>query len=723
MDSGIYDDPFAAGIPWYDANGQFLPDYSSGLDINYNLEAITVPVVPQVAELEHRLLSQQTLVQTFYEGPKKPKDKEGTINWVEKEPIQIPEAVQNRYNKAAIRIYKQKDHTAEKTFGGVTAMIVDSIQIQSPLIIDAIESILAEVGLRPADKSKVTIKRPFKELYFAYPSILDLAQRRDSHTDLGSHLRVLLNVTDELLSEMSQAIAALHAMKEISYEYLWTIFPKDIIVYSRVDGQDRLYQVVEINRHSGSIACQCVRFDGTVFGMARTHLYISHFTGARAIADLSVYPLGFHPDPNLEKRLAERGRQVLDFQDVCYREYLGIGKNYCDDDEDASETAKYHVTGRIIVDAFGFGRSNPDFEIIVTKINPEKSDESTARRSSEDSEKRRPSPEEQQSNKSEVQARRQLLLLMSPMLAGYSLTLKKWFWMSVDKILPLSWNEDAYDHLVLPVDHKRLLLSFVQSHGQSSKETDDVIAGKGQGLIVLLSGPPGTGKTLTAEAVADKSRRPLQYLHAEDLGTEVASTGKKLTELFDLALEWNSIVLLDEADVFLAKRSTRDKTENGIVSVVLHHLEYYRGIIFLTTNLLSDIDDAVLSRCHIHLPYPPLSIQSRSMLWKKFLSRLQTPPSRSLQHDQALSGQPSRSEVSPVTVNISADGLDLLAAWKLNGREIKNVVKTAHLWCCHSNSELTVANIEAAIGVTAPFAYKPGTEGDVSTSSKRQRLL
>ena len=92
-------------------------------------------------------------------------------------------------------------------------------------------------------------------------------------------------------------------------------------------------------------------------------------------------------------------------------------------------------------------------------------------------------------------------------------------WLSIDKVRPLSWNEDAYDHLVFPADHKSLLLSFVKNHKQSSKQIDDVIAGKGklnqilasniatymtfylgQGLIVLLSGPPGTGKTLTAEA-------------------------------------------------------------------------------------------------------------------------------------------------------------------------------------------------------------------------------
>lgn len=297
-----------------------------------------MPVVPQVAELEHTVPNQSILVQTFYEGPKKARDKkhEDIINWVEKEPVQVPEAVKNRYDQAAIRIYKIKDKSAEKTFGGVTAMKVDFIQIQSLLIIDAIESILDEVGLRPADKSKVKIKTPFKELYFAYPSISRLAHRQDLDTDLKSQLSVLLKVMDELLSDMSQAISALQRKKKISFEYLWTIFPKDIIVYSRVDDQDRLYQVVATNQYSGWIACQYVQFDGSIFGMTLTVLYIDRFDGARSISDLSVYPIGFHPDPNLEKRLAERGRQTLDFQDICYREYSGVGreKSYADDDDD-----------------------------------------------------------------------------------------------------------------------------------------------------------------------------------------------------------------------------------------------------------------------------------------------------------------------------------------------------------------------------------------------------
>ena len=72
-----------------------------------------------------------------------------------------------------------------------------------------------------------------------------------------------------------------------------------------------------------------------------------------------------------------------------------------------------------------------------------------------------------------------------------------------------------------------------------------MIVGKGQGLVSLLSGPPGTGKTLLAEAVADRTRRPLYYLHAEELGTKADVLGEKVKTVFEMATEWNAVILLD----------------------------------------------------------------------------------------------------------------------------------------------------------------------------------
>ena len=52
------------------------------------------------------------------------------------------------------------------------------------------------------------------------------------------------------------------------------------------------------------------------------------------------------------------------------------------------------------------------------------------------------------------------------------------------------------------------------------------------------------------------------------------------------------ILLLDEADVFLHKRSMTDLMQNALVSVFLRQLEYYQGILIMMTNMMKQIDPA-----------------------------------------------------------------------------------------------------------------------------------
>lgn len=93
---------------------------------------------------------------------------------------------------------------------------------------------------------------------------------------------------------------------------------------------------------------------------------------------------------------------------------------------------------------------------------------------------------------------------------GFNLTTKKWLDLNVDQIGPVVWNDKAFESLVLDKDRKtkELITALVSKQISSSKSTD-VIAGKGNGLILLLHGGPGTGKTLTAEGVAELAKKPL----------------------------------------------------------------------------------------------------------------------------------------------------------------------------------------------------------------------
>jgi SpoVK/Ycf46/Vps4 family AAA+-type ATPase len=185
---------------------------------------------------------------------------------------------------------------------------------------------------------------------------------------------------------------------------------------------------------------------------------------------------------------------------------------------------------------------------------------------------------------------------------GYSPKLKKWLDFFVDEVTEIEWNTNAFDQLALPGDQKELILAFSESQLKGSA-FDDVISGKGKGIICLLSGPPGVGKTLTAEAVAENLRVPLHTLSSGDLGCQPGKIENELSQTLKLVARWNAILLLDECDIFLEKRSVYNLERNTIVSIFLRVLEYYEGILFMTTNRINDSDVAVHSRIHVSLEY------------------------------------------------------------------------------------------------------------------------
>ena len=131
---------------------------------------------------------------------------------------------------------------------------------------------------------------------------------------------------------------------------------------------------------------------------------------------------------------------------------------------------------------------------------------------------------------------------------------------------------------------------MIKTQGKGRDLFDDIIQGKGKGMSILLSGPPVIGKTLTAEAVAEIFQKPLYTISAGDIGSENSRVEKHLSTVFRMVVKWNAVVLLDEADVFMEQRSSSDLERNRLVSIFLRILEYYEGILFLTTNRISNID-------------------------------------------------------------------------------------------------------------------------------------
>lgn len=194
----------------------------------------------------------------------------------------------------------------------------------------------------------------------------------------------------------------------------------------------------------------------------------------------------------------------------------------------------------------------------------------------------------------------------------------------------LNGQKSGFDDLVIPPGYKKTVKALVKSHTLGSRPESrgrqqiDLIRGKGKGLIILLHGVPGVGKTSTAESVASYTGRPLFPITCGDIGQTAYDVEKNLEAIFLLARKWGCVLLLDEADVFLAKREKGGNNidRNALVSVFLRTLEYYSGILFLTTNRIGSFDEAFKSRIHISLYYAPLDEGQTFKVWVTNLNRL-----------------------------------------------------------------------------------------------------
>ncbi|OZJ06061.1 hypothetical protein BZG36_01088 [Bifiguratus adelaidae] len=237
-----------------------------------------------------------------------------------------------------------------------------------------------------------------------------------------------------------------------------------------------------------------------------------------------------------------------------------------------------------------------------------------------------------------------------PALVGFSFTAKAWGHVLVSGIEPIKFHDDAFDRLVLAEERKQLIRALVRFGSEADAE--DIIGGKRGRSVFLFHGPPGVGKTLTAEAIAEVLHRPLYYVTMGELGIAPDDMERRLGDVLELCADWNAITLLDEADVFLEKRSISDLVRNSMVCVMLRLLEYHPGILFLTTNRVRNFDPAFESRVTIALRYEPLSPEARVQIWRNLLERASISISGDVNHEN-------------------------LAKHVMNGRQIKNAVRLA----------------------------------------------
>ncbi|THG94989.1 hypothetical protein EW026_g6583 [Hermanssonia centrifuga] len=491
-----------------------------------------------------------------------------------------------------------------------------------------------------------------------------------------SHLTYFLDFIGKEYENTLTTLGSLLEERKISFAFVWGAFlPGTILITTcGITGEPLAVRLRTCVRQCAThreaehwaLKCEFVDVNKGLPGYAKLVVKIYDFPGAKSITDLPAFPMNPYVEENqrgeLYERLIKRGQRLWDLSSRSWSH-----NNYNAIAYSAVGASKINVKSRIVLDReryiqYAYGDPLPtvkrdlDRKSLDQKILSAKAD---ARR---------------------VDMSVDELLLMPAELYGFSLGDRKWLVFNVEDVDDIHWNLEAFEYLDLLDDKKEIVQTLIESHTQKAAIFDDFVPGKGLGLIFALHGPPGVGKTLTAEATSEVARSPLYMVGAGDLGTTAHELDGALTTIFTLASAWKAIVLIDEADVLLERRDVHDLVRNSMVAVFLRQLEYYTGILILTTNRLGTIDHAMKSRIHMSLHYDPLSMETRSRLWQAFLKKA------GLQ-----SGEDNI---------VDAELMKELCQRPLNGREIKNTIKTATIFASYHGRAVGVRDVLRIVQTT-----------------------
>ncbi|KAK4696280.1 hypothetical protein P7C71_g1599, partial [Lecanoromycetidae sp. Uapishka_2] len=600
-----------------------------------------------------------------------------------------------------------------------------SIEILSPVFPDLLEDVSQYHSDVALVDGELRLTEPLMVLFHNRKRLTDIADgtidKSVEYTAQGQeHAKFILDFMRTDFPDVTKKYDELESASPsglISYPELWMLYKPGTIVYTTENGEHEAFVIESIRgmqkrqrgqsgRHGYTrldLVCWSIDYDGEIFGRVWSTHCILAFHDAREIKSLDLVPEKFLPEAaKIKSSLISRGKNFWLLQGQKYREYTGEMWSQNDNSEEAVRVMVDHLTYQrrnswpITIDRKRgpsqaqsknwrdnrFIRDN-DRSGRRYRISPNRYDEdyySPERVEDRDDLNRGQRKEPYKRFKTDRPPHRadsnfnrydvlqpteeldELAMLLCPQqVHGYCLRDRLWKNLNVTQLRDVSFRANAWDRLVLDAEYKDIVRAMVSSYIDKTAMLDDLVAGKGVGLCALLHGPPGSGKTLTAECVAESFEKPLYQVTCGDIGTDPEGLEERLEEIFDYAHTFGAVLLLDEADIFLQDRDYQNLERNALVSIFLRTLEYFKGVLFLTTNRVGIFDQAFQSRIHVTLGLPSLDQDRRISVWSIFMQDLAS---------KGVIGEDRYVELMRlVKEKWSKD--------KLNGRQIRNAVRTS----------------------------------------------
>ncbi|KAL7943263.1 P-loop containing nucleoside triphosphate hydrolase protein [Trichoderma barbatum] len=585
--------------------------------------------------------------------------------------------------------------------------------INSDHLINALRAVIRYYPNVSLNGKTVQISAPYRVLYHHRHELSEYRDNQPAEHGVEyaettvKHIDILLKFLDENLKDEVSKEEERHklATPTATFDYFWLLLKPGEVIYTKkydIWTPTVISSVSAGNRSHGSpdnyrISCWLLESNGIKVGRFMESYVVTPWPGEQAISNLSVIPAAFWKEDlaaqgglTMREKLIQEGKLYWELlKRPTYMEYDGLLVNSGSGSRLPGGSTGF-MNGRVICDASGFDkyfdssldldgrRYNPPGRRRVTQGIPNKDylPQSLPRCSctacGDDQSRENDSPYVGFENLDPLcdtpPDNDLFFFVLSKIIPGFILGTRRWGNLHIANLSPVKADKEAFKYLVLDDDIKMTVRALIGQYttgvdGQVAPWGNDFVRNKGEGRIFLLHGAPGVGKTCTAECIAELTNRPLISLTSGDLSVDSYRVESSLNYFLELGQRYGALVLLDEADVYLERRRARNISRNGLVSVFLRALEYYRGVLFLTTNRVRSFDTAFLSRIHVALHYKNLGDEERERIWTHNFDRL------------------DRDSRGKIRVAIAAREFvwssQEVRALKWNGREIRNAMQTA----------------------------------------------
>ncbi|KHN94986.1 ATPase, AAA-type, core [Metarhizium album ARSEF 1941] len=536
-----------------------------------------------------------------------------------------------------------------------------SVVIQSPHLLDVLDERFRGYPEYRTDLAQVELEAPFGCFLHRWDAFKAARDADGQQPDAQELVNLLYDIMEKELCVLMRRMGISIRQRSVPFDGLWMIFAPGCDVAGKVNG---MYAgAVFINGsyrdtpQGTFFVLSCKNIDrNAIKGWNLFEVKIGEYVGEKPLASLEYFPLQYGRDSaGIRQQLRTSGEGFEKLQNYSYRHYEGVALYH---KYNCPEMTGIRIKGDIILDWATWAIHSPGNGPTLRPLTATQ----CSRVDDADDERRRSlnwrawyrggTTRATSSAEAEKPLTEDQLIYTSPTVCGYSFSNRRWMRFFTNCILPRGRTRALES---LAVADRKSILAATKQHIFMREYSEGTLNYNSKGVVIHLRGGPGTGKTYTAEAIADAIDVPLYTLTANDLIAVTFNMKDTLNVTLDMLDNWNAVLLIDKSDEFLRQCVASDTKMREMKSILLDCLDHFKGVVLFSSSFIQEMDETFESKISLTVDCGPLDKSTREKVWKSLLDNVMPCFGSSVRTDP--------------------EALGWLASWKLNGNEIKNIVR------------------------------------------------